>query len=79
MEEAVTVPTHSALTRSAARSRRASSYAGALEQLMAGLGPGALLPSERILAERFAVALDDRLGASWTVSRADGLAYRVER
>ncbi len=50
----------------------------ALEQLMAGLGPGALLPSERILAERFAVA---RMTVRRELDRlcADGLAYRVER
>lgn len=50
----------------------------ALEQLMAGLGPGALLPSERILAERFGVA---RMTVRRELDRltADGLAYRVER
>jgi GntR family transcriptional regulator len=50
----------------------------ALEQLMAGLGPGALLPSERILAERFEVA---RMTVRRELDRlcADGLAYRVER
>lgn len=51
---------------------------GAIERLMAGLGPGALLPSERILAERFGVA---RMTVRRELDRlcADGLAYRVER
>ncbi|MBB4661313.1 GntR family transcriptional regulator [Conexibacter arvalis] len=50
----------------------------ALEQLMAGLGAGALLPSERMLAERFGVA---RMTVRRELDRlcADGLAYRVER
>jgi GntR family transcriptional regulator len=50
----------------------------ALEQLIAGLGPGALLPSERVLAERFGVA---RMTVRRELDRlvADGLAYRVER
>jgi GntR family transcriptional regulator len=50
----------------------------ALQQQMAGLGPGALLPSERILAERFGVA---RMTVRRELDRltADGLAYRVER
>lgn len=50
----------------------------ALEQLMSGLGPGALLPSERILAERFGVA---RMTVRRELDRltAEGLAYRVER
>ena len=50
----------------------------ALEQLMEGLGPGALLPSERVLAERFGIA---RMTVRRELDRlcADGLAYRVER
>ncbi|HEY4277251.1 MAG TPA: GntR family transcriptional regulator [Conexibacter sp.] len=50
----------------------------ALEQLMEGLGAGALLPSERMLAERFGVA---RMTVRRELDRltADGLAYRVER
>jgi len=50
----------------------------ALEQLIEGLGPGALLPSERMLAERFGLA---RMTVRRELDRlcADGLAYRVER
>jgi GntR family transcriptional regulator len=49
-----------------------------LEQLIAGLGAGALLPSERVLAERFGVA---RMTVRRELDRltADGMTYRVER
>jgi GntR family transcriptional regulator len=49
-----------------------------LEQLIAALGAGALLPSERVLAERFSVA---RMTVRREIDRltADGLTYRVER
>jgi DNA-binding GntR family transcriptional regulator len=49
-----------------------------LEELIGGLEPGALLPSERVLAERSSVA---RMTVRRELDRlvADGLAYRVER
>jgi len=49
-----------------------------LMRLIAGLGPGALLPSERVLAERFGVA---RMTVRRELDRmtADGVTYRVER
>jgi GntR family transcriptional regulator len=49
-----------------------------LQELIAGLGPGALLPSERVLAERCGVArMTVRRAVDGLV--AEGLAYRVHR
>jgi len=48
-----------------------------VEELIAGLGPGALLPSERTLAERYGVA---RMTVRKELDRlvAEGAAYRVQ-
>jgi DNA-binding GntR family transcriptional regulator len=48
-----------------------------LEQLIAALGPGALIPSERVLAERYDVA---RMTVRKELDRlvAEGAAYRVQ-
>lgn len=48
-----------------------------LEELAGGLGPGAILPSERMLAERYGVA---RMTVRKELDRlvAEGLAYRVQ-